>query len=123
VTPSGSDRDPRAAGLRPLTGIVVVDCARMVSGPLAAHFLAGLGAEVLRIEPPGGDATWNTPPFVGPDGVHPGPRARSTSPSDPSAGAGASARSCSNSRIHEAGTSCAASSAAPTSWWRTSAPG
>jgi crotonobetainyl-CoA:carnitine CoA-transferase CaiB-like acyl-CoA transferase len=72
VTPSAGDAG--SAPPRPLTGIVVVDCARMVSGPLAAHFLAALGAEVIRIEPPGGDATWNTPPFVGPDGVHPGPR-------------------------------------------------
>jgi len=74
VTPSASDDGPPPAAPRPLHGIVVIDCARMVSGPLAAHFLAGLGAEVIRIEPPGGDATWNTPPFVGPDRVHPGPR-------------------------------------------------
>lgn len=59
---------------RPLTDVVVIDCARMVSGPLAAHYLAALGADVIRIEPPGGDATWATPPFVGPEGVHPGPR-------------------------------------------------
>lgn len=59
---------------RPLSGVVVVDCARMVSGPLAAFYLAALGAEVVRVEPPGGDATWATPPFVGPTGVHPGPR-------------------------------------------------
>ena len=59
---------------RPLTGVVVVDLARMVSGPLASHYLAALGADVIRIEPPGGDPTWATPPFVGPDGVHRGPR-------------------------------------------------
>ena len=51
-----------------------MDMARIVSGPLACHYLAALGAEVLRIEPPGGDPTWNTPPFVGPEGVHQGPR-------------------------------------------------
>ena len=36
--------------------------------------LAALGAEVIRVEPPGGDPTWRTPPFVGPDGVHRGDR-------------------------------------------------
>ena len=59
---------------RPLTGVRVLDLARMVSGPLACHYLAALGAEVLRVEPPGGDSTWATPPFVGPGGVHSGPR-------------------------------------------------
>lgn len=59
---------------RPLTGTQVLDLARMVSGPLASHYLAALGAEVVRVEPPGGDPTWATPPFVGPDGVHRGPR-------------------------------------------------
>ena len=59
---------------RPLSGVRVLDLARMVSGPLASHYLAALGAEVIRIEPPGGDPTWATPPFVGPGGVHRGPR-------------------------------------------------
>lgn len=59
---------------RPLSGVQVLDLTRMVSGPLACHYLAALGADVIRIEPPGGDATWTTPPFVGPDGVHAGPR-------------------------------------------------
>jgi CoA:oxalate CoA-transferase len=60
--------------VRPLSGVTVVDLTRIVSGPLACHFLAALGAEVLRIDPPGGDMTWRAPPFVGPEGVHRGPR-------------------------------------------------
>jgi crotonobetainyl-CoA:carnitine CoA-transferase CaiB-like acyl-CoA transferase len=36
--------------------------------------LAALGAEVIRVEPPGGDYTWRTLPFVGPAGVHRGTR-------------------------------------------------
>jgi crotonobetainyl-CoA:carnitine CoA-transferase CaiB-like acyl-CoA transferase len=59
---------------RPLSGITVIDLTRIVSGPLACHFLAALGAEVLRVDPPGGDMTWRAPPFVGPEGAHRGPR-------------------------------------------------
>jgi len=60
--------------VRPLGGVKVLDVTRIVSGPLACQFLAALGADVIRVEPPGGDHTWRTPPFVGPDGAHPGPR-------------------------------------------------
>jgi formyl-CoA transferase len=58
----------------PLAGIRVLDASHVVSGPLCAWLLAALGAEVIRVEPPGGDLTWRTLPFVGPDGVHRGPR-------------------------------------------------
>ena len=50
-------------------GVWVLDASRMVSGPVACWLLAALGAEVIRVEAPGGDPTWRTPPFVGPDGV------------------------------------------------------
>jgi formyl-CoA transferase len=59
--------------VRALGGVKVVDVTRIVSGPLACQFLAALGADVIRVEPPGGDHTWRTPPFVGPNGVHRGP--------------------------------------------------
>lgn len=52
----------------PLSGVLVVDLGRIVAGPFCSFLLASLGATVLRIEPPGGDVSWNTPPFVGPDG-------------------------------------------------------
>lgn len=41
----------------PLAGIRVVEFTHMVMGPTVGHILAGLGAEVIRIEPIGGDPT------------------------------------------------------------------
>ncbi len=41
----------------PLAGIKVVEFTHMVMGPTVGHILAGLGAEVVRVEPIGGDAT------------------------------------------------------------------
>ncbi|MEM7409495.1 MAG: CoA transferase [Myxococcota bacterium] len=60
--------------MKPLDGIRVLDVSRVVSGPLCAWLLGALGAEVVRVEAPGGDVTWLSPPFVGPDGVHDGRR-------------------------------------------------
>ena len=41
----------------PLAGITVIEFTHMVMGPAVGHILAGLGAEVIRVEPLGGDAT------------------------------------------------------------------
>jgi crotonobetainyl-CoA:carnitine CoA-transferase CaiB-like acyl-CoA transferase len=50
----------------PLAGIRVIDFGQYVAGPLAAMLLADHGAEVIRVDPPGGprwptpaNATWN----------------------------------------------------------------
>jgi crotonobetainyl-CoA:carnitine CoA-transferase CaiB-like acyl-CoA transferase len=51
----------------PLTGLRVVDMADEW-GPLAGRLLGDLGADVVRVEPPGGAATRRRPPFA-PDGT------------------------------------------------------
>ena len=40
---------------RPLAGLRVLDMTRILAGPIATRFLAGFGADVLRIDPPDWD--------------------------------------------------------------------
>ena len=47
--------------LLPLAGVRVVEFTHMVMGPTCGMILADLGAEVIKIEPPGGDKTRRLP--------------------------------------------------------------
>lgn len=49
--------DGHGGGQAPLAGYTVVDFSQIVAGPLAAMVLADLGAEVIKVEPPTGDAS------------------------------------------------------------------
>ena len=43
----------RAAGALPASGIRVLDLTRVIAGPVATRYLGALGADVLRLDPPG----------------------------------------------------------------------
>lgn len=55
--------------MAPLSGLKVIELARILAGPWAGQTLADLGAEVIKVESPEGDDTrqWG-PPFVERDG-------------------------------------------------------
>lgn len=51
--------------MQPLSGVKVIELARVLAGPMAGQTLADLGAEVIKVESPAGDDTrqWG-PPFI-----------------------------------------------------------
>jgi alpha-methylacyl-CoA racemase len=47
--------------MKPLLGVKVIDLSTLLPGPLTSAYLAMLGAEVIKIEPPGGDPARSFP--------------------------------------------------------------
>lgn len=59
-TPHAPLLDRGATPSRPLAGVRVLDLTRVLAGPVASRFLAGYGANVLRLDPP----DWDEPGVV-----------------------------------------------------------
>jgi crotonobetainyl-CoA:carnitine CoA-transferase CaiB-like acyl-CoA transferase len=64
--PARRDAAPPAA---PLAGLRVVEVTSRLQGPLAGLLLRQLGAEVVKVEPPGGDFGRHSPPLAGGTGA------------------------------------------------------
>lgn len=60
TTAAGRDSAWSPEPARPLRGLRVLDMTRVIAGPTATRFLASLGADVLRIDPP----DWDEPAIV-----------------------------------------------------------
>ena len=54
---------PDATGEDALEGVKVLDLSQGIAGPLCARLLADHGADVMKVEPPGGEAGRRMPPF------------------------------------------------------------
>ena len=51
---AAAESDPPLSGtVSPFSGVRVLDMTRVIAGPVCTKFLAGYGAEVLRVDPPG----------------------------------------------------------------------
>jgi crotonobetainyl-CoA:carnitine CoA-transferase CaiB-like acyl-CoA transferase len=60
-----SDRSPESALRAPLAGVRVLEFCQVAAGPFCGMLLADFGADVVKVEPPEGDALRTWPPLSG----------------------------------------------------------
>ena len=59
--PQRAPEPPGTSDANPLAGVRVLDLSQTLPGPFCTQVLADLGADVLKVEPPAGDMTRNSP--------------------------------------------------------------
>lgn len=70
AAPDAAPARAPADRLRPLDGVRVVDLGTLTAGPFCCRLLANLGADVIKVEPPAGEAGRHSPPFMGDESVY-----------------------------------------------------
>jgi len=67
---AAADRAAGSSRQLPLAGLTVLDVGTITAGPFCARLLGNLGADVIKVEPPGGELGRHSPPLVEGESVY-----------------------------------------------------